>query len=36
MNGLKHFAHVTICLPLDFIQKRELSGAPYFFGSIIR
>src|SRR5690242_20502637 len=26
MNGLKHFAHVTLCLPLDFIQKRELSG----------
>ena len=31
MNGLKHFAHVTICLPLDFIQKRELSGGAILF-----
>lgn len=31
MNGLKHFAYVTLCLPLDFIQKRELSGGAILF-----
>ena len=31
MNGLKHFAHVTLCLPLDLIRKRELSGGAILF-----
>ena len=31
MNGLKHFAHVTLCLPLDLIRKRELSGGRHTF-----
>ena len=26
MNGLKHFAHVTLCLPLDFIALRNGAG----------
>jgi hypothetical protein len=31
MNGLKHVAHVTRCLPFDLTRKRELSGGAILF-----
>ena len=27
MNGLKHFAHVTLCLPLELIPKPLEKGS---------